>query len=391
MTAAVCELGPVMVRRLSCATAEPVHIALAAAVLDSDDDPVVLASDQPIGLTEAWCTLLEPLLHPREPALLVHPSWWPVTRIDNIRRVAEQFCGELATTTRIELLAEIADPATIVEIGPRLIVISAPDAVAPTILIRSAAPEETADSIAHVLARGERQTPVWIDGPAGVPGASALTVLIGARLRVVGGSVRSVGDRELRTAADRAATPDTAVSREWLTPRRFRMLIAAATTITAVIVAATWIDRPAAYGPTTTTALIEGRVTMQIPADWSVRRISSGPGSARVEVVSPTNTQVALHLTQTTSVPADSLAVAAATLRRAIDAEPAGVFVDFNPADTRAGRNAITYREIRSGHEIQWAVFLDGGIRIGIGCQYGTDVPMTAACTTAITSAHRIR
>jgi type VII secretion-associated protein (TIGR03931 family) len=138
------------------------------------------------------------------------------------------------------------------------------------------------------------------------------------------------------------------------------------------------------------TALVEGHVTMQIPADWAVRRITTGPGSARVEAMSPQDAEAALHLTQA-AVPDDSLATAAATLRRAMDAEPVGIFVDFHPADERAGRPAITYREIRPGHEIRWAVVLDGKVRIGIGCQSGAaSADLTAACDEAVRSAHEI-
>ena len=56
-------------------------------------------------------------------------------------------------------------------------------------------------------------------------------------------------------------------------------------------------------------------------------------------------------------------------LKGAIDAAPAGVFVDFNPAGRNAGRPVVTYREVRSGHDVRWTVWVDKAVRISIGCQ----------------------
>ena len=72
-------------------------------------------------------------------------------------------------------------------------------------------------------------------------------------------------------------------------------------------------------------------------------------------------------------------------VRAALDAEPPDVFVDFNPADQRSGRPAVTYREIRPGREIAWTVLLSGRVRIAIGCQRAP-----GACAEAIASAREI-
>ena len=98
-----------------------------------------------------------------------------------------------------------------------------------------------------------------------------------------------------------------------------------------------------------------------------------------------------LHITQS-RVPTADLAATADTLRSAVEVQPPGVFVDFNPDDRRAGRPAVTYREVRPGHDIHWAVVVAGRMRISIGCQSapGQAEHIEAACEQAIRSAREI-
>ncbi|PRC62122.1 type VII secretion-associated protein, partial [Mycobacterium sp. ITM-2017-0098] len=72
----------------------------------------------------------------------------------------------------------------------------------------------------------------------------------------------------------------------------------------------------------------------------------------------------ALHITQSAGSAVATIAAVADTLRRAIDAEPAGVFVDFDPSAERGGRPAVTYVERRAAGETRWAVLVDGAVRI---------------------------
>jgi len=140
------------------------------------------------------------------------------------------------------------------------------------------------------------------------------------------------------------------------------------------------------------TQLVDGRITVRVPEGWSVRRVTGGLGSARVEVASPADPDAVLHITQA-DVPSGELADTAAALRSAADAQPPGVFVDFNPDDRRAGRPAVTYREVRSGHDIRWTVVVAGQLRISIGCQSapaGFD-SIAAACEQAVGTAREIR
>jgi type VII secretion-associated protein (TIGR03931 family) len=143
---------------------------------------------------------------------------------------------------------------------------------------------------------------------------------------------------------------------------------------------------------TATTFLVEGRVALTVPADWPTQRVVGGPGSARVQVTSPSDPEVALHVTQS-PVAGDTLSETAERLKRAIDAEPAGVFVDFNPYATSAGRPAVTYREVRAGHQVWWTVLLDGAVRISVGCQSrpGGEDAVRDVCEQAVRSAHAVQ
>jgi type VII secretion-associated protein (TIGR03931 family) len=390
--AAVCELGPVSVRRLSGGPGESVPPAEAAAVLSGDDDPLILLGARPVAVDDLWRAVLTPLLSGIEAAILVHPSWWPPTRIETVAAVARALVGDIVTAPRPWLLAAVAEDAPVVEIGPQVVVVTAGAGAPLAIQTRSPAPGLVADSVVRELLRQTTAGPVWLDGPPGVPGAEALAVLIGDRLRTAGRTVSRVGQQHLVRAA--AAVTKSEEAQDVPPTRRRRPLVAALCTALIVVVAAVALGRTHAEKTVAspTTALVEGRVTMQIPADWVVQRITSGPGSARVQVVSPTDSEAALHMTQS-PVRDDRLDAAAEMLRKAIDAQPSGVFVDFHPSDVRAGRPAVTYREVRQGHDIRWTVVLDGAVRISIGCQSaaGAEEGISVPCDLAVRSAHEIR
>jgi type VII secretion-associated protein (TIGR03931 family) len=141
------------------------------------------------------------------------------------------------------------------------------------------------------------------------------------------------------------------------------------------------------------TLLVEARIAVMVPATWTARRITSGPGSARVQVVSPTDGNVALHITQSTVPQTSSLETTADSLLEALGEAADGAFVEFNPSDRRAGRDAVTYREIRVERHIAWTVLVDGTARIAIGCQSvsGRDELVREPCDRAIRSAHAVR
>jgi type VII secretion-associated protein (TIGR03931 family) len=136
---------------------------------------------------------------------------------------------------------------------------------------------------------------------------------------------------------------------------------------------------------------VEGRVALTVPADWPTQRVVTGPGSARVQVNSPSDPEVALHITQS-PIPDETLSATADQLRRAIGSEPAGVFVDFNPSGVTAGRPAVTYRELRASHHVRWTVLVDGSVRISVGCQSrpGGEDAVRDVCEQAVRSARAI-
>ncbi len=173
--------------------------------------------------------------------------------------------------------------------------------------------------------------------------------------------------------------------------RPARALVAGAVAVTLCCVGVT---AARTHGPAPSPdaiSIVEGRITVRIPAHWVVTRVTAGPGSRRVQATSPTEPIVAVHITQSYS-PGESLADAATVLSRAVEQQPRGIFVDFNPADHRGGRAALTYREIRLSHEVGWTVLIDGATRISIGCQSAPGRQDTAAdaCEQAIVSAHEL-
>lgn len=393
----VIEVGPVAIRRLCCGAAESGDAG--AAALEWVDDPVALLDDQPVGVPQLWCSVLEELICPVSAGsvLLIHPSWWPVHRIERIRAAVGR--ADVTVRSRAELLARPG--VVLIEIAVGLVAVVAGETSAEP---RLAPPGVVAAAVAGRVPSGAS---VVIDAPAGVPGAAELARLITGRLRAAGARVAPVQVRvpgpeapETRQAPAARQTPAARQAPERLrnppaAPRRIapHLAVAAALTLLAVGV----LGAPRARDPEPSTVLVEGRVALQVPADWPARRVTDGPGSARVEVVSPVDPQLMLHLTQV-PIPDPSLAAVAEALDRAVrQANAQGpVFVDFNPTGTAAGRPAITYRELRPGHRIDWTVLVDGGIRIGIGCQRPDDAGTPDAgllgelCEQAVRSARAL-
>jgi type VII secretion-associated protein (TIGR03931 family) len=174
-----------------------------------------------------------------------------------------------------------------------------------------------------------------------------------------------------------------------------RGLAAAAVVFAAVLPVVVGAGRHGVAPPTTapTTFLVEGRVALTVPANWTPQRVLAGPGSARVQVTSPADPEAALHVTQSPVPPDETIGVTANRLQRAIGSEPDGVFVDFDPSGISAGRPAVTYREVRASHQVRWTVVVDGPVRISIGCQSrpGGEDAVRDVCEQAVRTAHTIR
>lgn len=143
---------------------------------------------------------------------------------------------------------------------------------------------------------------------------------------------------------------------------------------------------PAAAADLTT--VVEGRVAVQFPRSWSIARVTRGPGSRRLQASSPTDPDLAVHVTQSYT-PQSTLTQAAAVLREAIEEQPVGVFLDFDPDATVGELPALTYREIRPGRVIEWMVLLIGSTRLAVGCQSppGRTGEVRPICVQVATSA----
>lgn len=304
-----------------------------------------------------------------------------------------------AGRARLRLLAGAAPPAPVViEITGQAVTLTdtaGTDPAGPAAVTYPRDRSNLATIVAEAAAAraAPRGAAVVVDAPGDVAGATALAALITDRLTVAGTLLAVVVDdaRRRRLAAAIPATPPDAPVRK--PSRRIRVLAGAVTAVAALALPAALpapgTRKPAPSPPVAT--LVEGRVALTVPAGWQPRRVTGGPGSARLEVVSPADPQLRVHLTQAPAAQR-SLSAVADVLRAAIDAEPAAVFVDFTPAGERAGRAAVTYRELRADHEVSWAVLLDGPVRIGVGCQHrpGDEEPIRAACDLAIRSAHTV-
>jgi type VII secretion-associated protein (TIGR03931 family) len=388
---ALCEVGPLTVRSLCWSTGESAVDAdpeLAEAAL-AFDDPFALVGRQVIAVDELWRRVLRPLLVDVDDCLLVHPSWWPITRVKAVRELAAALASNVDAISRARLAAARYPDSVQVEIAPHAVIVIARGTNVIGIQPRSEAPDVLADAVVRLARQFDGARSISIDAPVEVPGAPILAGSIIRRLRGAGARVHSIDRHQIALAAEELK-PQPMVRAQ--PERRQLRVMAAAAVLIAAAGAMLWWERSEARIPdVATTALVEGRVTAQIPADWIVRHATGGPGSARVEVVSPGDPAAVLHLTQA-RILSDDLSATAEALRTALEAEPPGVFVDFNPADLRAGRPAVTYREMRAGHDIRWTVVVDGGVRIGIGCQSGParDSEIDAACDRVVHTVRQI-
>jgi type VII secretion-associated protein (TIGR03931 family) len=415
----VIETGPGTVRRLCCGTGEAPDVELASAALDDIDDTLTLVDEQPMAVAALWETVLESLACPEhqctpESALIVYPSWWSESRVDVVTDGARALAENVVTKTRAQVLTDTfaglaPDTATrvVIEIATRVVAVTAVATVAEP---RSGPAHQVAEAVVSrvaALTHGAAAA-VLIDGPDSVDGAGGLAELIAERL------CTEVPDAHVQLAEPTWFTrlvaapppigsgqprpqPATAGDRE---PRRIAalagMVLVGVLACTALGVGSWSRQGAPAAEVSATTFLVEGRVALQVPADWPMQRVTAGPGSARVEVISPSDPQVVLHMTQS-PVPVETLSATAESLKRALEranaAAPAGVFVDFNPSGRSAGRPAVTYREVREDHHVDWTVLVDGAVRISIGCQRrpdGADA-VREVCEQAVRSARALR
>ena len=419
---AIIQAGPGTIRRLCCGTNVPADTETSerhAAALNAIDDHLALVDGCPVTVASLWHDALRSLDCGRpgttEGMVVVHPSWWPASRVDVVTAAA----NGVVATPRSWLLtaASTASPerTVVVEIAERLVSIAGDSKRERLVAVpRRAGLRSVAEEVAAAAARMGRGSTsvVLIDAPSAVAGASALATLIVAAVRDAdnGQSAVVIDDARLPRLAQSfrmredessqssksfqpAAHPGGFGSRGW----KRSGVVAAGLVLAVAAPAVVAVDRTGAPATVAapTTFLVEGRVALAAPANWPVQRVTAGPGSARLQITSPSDPEVALHVTQspvpdTTHEALETFKAAAARLKRAIDAEPAGVFIDFNPSAISVGRSAVTYREIRAGHQVRWTVLLDGAVQISIGCQSrpGGEDAFREVCEQAVRSAH---
>ncbi len=387
MTRVVVEVGPATVRGPNHADAEWV-----SAGIDGIDDELTLIDECPVAVADVWGALIRQVVGDSADAIvLVCPTWWASSRVSRVRDAACTVAKDPVVLQRAQVLrGGLPDRlATVVEIAPEFVVVLPPGDDMQVV---------TRGDIDAILAKIPMSMAVLLDGPDGVQEAYPLAAAIADRLRANSVAVTVADSDWVRRGVDALPSPAAACGVE-ARPSRYRgrhaTAVLAGTLLSAAALCggfAAQQDVPRSEVKMPMTLLVEGRVGVMVPAQWAVERVSSGPGSARVQVVSPTDADVAVHVTQSSLTPHQSHDAVAESLRSALSQEPDGVFVEFNQSDRRAGQPAVTYREIRADHHIVWAVLVDDSLRIAIGCQSapGHEEAVREVCDQAIRSAHAV-
>ena len=378
------EVGPATVRRLPPAGGPALNGDMVEQALAGIDDVTVLIEERPVTVDSLWRHLISSSIgNDCEPVTLLHPSWWPQRWVARIVDAATSVTPEVAALPRSSMIGRGSGAATVVELSDDVVTVCRGVGV-PRIHPR------LADAFAIAAAVSADQPDlVLIDVPHGVPGGEPCGIAIRKAL-LHSGIVANIVCLEDDVVPSAVEPPTAAPLRRcWLSAQ------VAAAAVVGIVVCGVGVatTRPAGVSAAhpDTVSLVEGRVSLRIPIGWTVTRITGGPGSRRVEIVPPADDSAAMHVTQSYT-PEETLAGAAQVLRRALAKETAGTFVEFNPADERAGRSAVTYREVRAGRDVRWSVVIDGSTRISIGCQSapGREGAIDQVCDEAIRSAREV-
>ena len=374
----VVEVGPANVRVLGGPSAGEPDEAMVSAVLDGIDDAVALFDERPVVVAELMRAVMSSILvaSPGR-VVIVHPSWWSRARIDLVVQ-SSGAARKVVALSRSEVVRAAGHGGTLIEIAGEFVAVAGPGL---RVFGRG-----NIESIAAAVAEVGRSGDVLLDAPAAIPGSAQTAEQLRVALAARGRSARDV---------DVAALADAAPSRRRV-GGPFAALVAASLVLAAPVLpdgrerVAT--PRPEVGAPDpAAVSLVEGRIVVAVPLHWHVERVRSGSGSRRVQVGSPVDPDIALHITASYA-PDSTLAQAAEVLGDAVADQTPGVFVGFRPAVEVAGRPAVTYREVRVGRVVDWSVVLSGSTRIGIGCQSAPDRTevVRAVCEQAIRTAREL-
>lgn len=356
---------------------------LASVALDSIDDDLALVDDRVVPVDELWADVLGSAMNgSSDSAVLICPSWWADSRVERVSAAARGWTATLVVRCRVDVLTSIP---TVVELAPELVVVHAGGQ-------RHAIARLNASGgvVDEVVACVRGLDAVSVDVPSGL---APFGTQLARALRRGGVDPTIVDDHTLVRAARAqhgdAHAEDVSARRRVMTPRAAAVAVAV---LSATALAAAAVGLHTGPADVEDAAwLVEGRIAVEVPARWTVERITSGPGSARLQVVSPSSHSEAIHVTQSGVPGGQTLEETAETLRAALAEERDGVFVGFMALGERARRPAVTYREVRSDRRIDWTVLLDGGVRIAIGCQGTAEQPgPEAQCDRAIRSARAV-
>jgi type VII secretion-associated protein (TIGR03931 family) len=387
VTDVVVEVGPGTVRGPNDADAEWI-----SAGIDGIDDELTLIDDRPVGVADVWRTVMHDVVGgSAETIVVVCPTWWAAPRVERVRDAASTAAKDVVVLKRAQVLRDGRSDrlSTVVEVAPELVVISSPGGNIEVV---------TRGGIDAVITKIPMSMAVLLDGPDGVEGAFPLAAVIADRLRANGVAV-TIADpgcvrRSVETLRSREVARNPAVPPSTYGGGRATAVLAGTLLSAAVLCGGFALrhDVQPAAASTPMTLLVEGRVGVMVPAQWEVQRVTSGPGSARVQVVSPDDADIAVHVTQSSLAPHQSHEEVAEALRSALSEQPEGVFVEFNPSDRRADQPVVTYHEIRADHHIAWFVLIDESLRIAIGCQSAPEheEAVREVCDRAIQSAHTV-
>ena len=394
----VVEVGPAGVRVLRGPSAARPDEAMVSAVLDGIDDGVALFDERPVAVAALMRAVMSSILgDSRDPVVIVHPSWWSRARIDLVVR-SSGVTRKVFAVSRSEVARGAGLVGPVIEIAEEFVAVAGPRL---RVFGRG-----NIESVAAVAAESDRSGDVLLDAPAGIAGsaqtAEGLRVALAARGRsardvdvaAIAGAVPARRRARGRVAAFLAASGVLAAlvlpdGREWVLPDGPEWVLPDGREFVGAAVATL---RPDGGAPAPAAVnLVEGRIVVEVPPRWNVERVRSGSGSRRVQVDSPTDADIALHITASYA-PGSTLAQAAEVLGEAVAAQTPGVFVGFRPAVEVAGRPAVTYREVRAGRVVDWSVVLSGSTRIGIGCQSAPDRTevVRGACEQAIRTAREL-
>lgn len=383
MSEAVMVIGPSAVR--GPGAADP---ALVSVALECVDERLAVYDDRIVAVRRLWCDVVQAVCPEGcESVVLVVPTWWPGSRVEFVEDVLIDVCARVVVLRRGGALC--SGGSTVVELGPDCVVVQSPDGER-SVVSRSDRAEFVVEA---VLATLSAIASVVIDVPGGLGGAEQLAEELARRLRRRNVEVSLVDDDAVRCAveADRRVDFVPSPRRRARVDRRRLAVVAGALVTVAALSGAAATTGVGASVDADVAWVVEGRLAVEVPADWTVERVTVGPGSARVRVISAMDERFAVHVTQARVPDHETMQATAETLKAALDAQPDGVFADFVADDRKADRPAVRYTEVRSEVAVDWVVVLDRGLRIAIGCQHPrAGSTITPACERAVRTAHAI-